>query len=257
MKKETPGYKLEMHLHTGETSRCGRISGSKVAELYKAAGYEGIVVTDHYHRGYFEKKFTSRRLQEMTWAEKIEQFLSGYRGALETGKLLGLTVLLGMEIRFDESKNDYLVYGLDETFLRDCAQLYSLGLQNFRRLLQEKLGDGNFLIYQAHPFRPGSSPANPADLDGVEVYNGNPRHNSRNHSALRFAEKNRLRRISGSDFHRRVDLARGGMIFPEKVTTNRQLLQLLQEQQQLELIRTAGAPLSFLRLLTGIADRFK
>lgn len=257
MRKGTPGYKYELHLHTGETSTCGRIKGAEVAGLYKAAGYDGIVVTDHYHRGYFEKNFYSRPAKRATWFEKIDKYLSGYRGALEAGKRLGLTVLLGMEIRFDGSSNDYLVYGVDEAFLRENPELYSLGLSNFRRCLQEKLGDGQFLIYQAHPFRPGVTPADPADLDGVEVYNGNPRHNSRNHLALHFAQKNRLKQISGSDFHRRVDLARGGMIFPEKVTTNRQLLQLLQEQQQLELIRTAGAPLSFLRLLTGIADRFK
>lgn len=257
MRKDTPGYKYEMHLHTGETSQCGKIKGAEVAGLYKAAGYEGIIVTDHYHRGYFEKNFNSRPAKRATWTEEIDKYLSGYRGALEAGKRLGLTVFLGMEIRFDGSNNDYLVYGLDEAFLRENPELYSLGLHNFRRCLQEKLGDGHFLIYQAHPFRPGVTPANPADLDGVEVYNGNPRHNSRNHLALHFAEKNRLKRISGSDFHRRVDLARGGMIFPEKATTNGQLLNLLKEQNQLELIRTAGAPLSFLRLLTGIADRFK
>ena len=257
MRKETLGYKFEMHLHTGETSRCGRISGSKAAELYKAAGYDGIIVTDHYHRGYFEKRFTGRRFKGMTWAEKIDQFLSGYRGALETGKQLRLNVLLGMEIRFDESNNDYLVYGFDEAFLRDCPRLYSLGLPGFRRFLQERLGAENFLIYQAHPFRPGVSPANPGELDGVEVYNGNPRHNSRNHLALHFAEKNRLKQISGSDFHRRVDLARGGMILPEKPSTNAQLLSLLKDQGRLRLIQSKGAPISLLRLLTGVADQFK
>ena len=111
--------------------------------MYKAAGYDGIVVTDHYHRGYFEKNFYSRQAKQATWSEKIDKYLSGYKGALEAGKRLGLTVLLGMEIRFDGSSNDYLVYGVDEAFLRENPELYSLGLSNFRRCLQEKRGDGH------------------------------------------------------------------------------------------------------------------
>src|SRR5690554_7795245 len=109
MKKQT--YKYETHLHTGETSVCGRIKGAEAARLYKAAGYDGIIVTDHYNRGYFQRRFAYGSGRKFTWTEKIDKFLSGYRGALEEGKRLGLAVLLGMEIRFNGSRNDYLVYG--------------------------------------------------------------------------------------------------------------------------------------------------
>jgi hypothetical protein len=42
------------------------------------------------------------------------------------------------------------------------------------------------------PFPEYCRPANPAFLDGVEVFNGNPRHDSRNHLAAAFAEENGL-----------------------------------------------------------------
>ena len=45
---------------------------------------------------------------------------------------------------------------------------------------------------QAHPFRTGLTREDPALLDGVEVFNGNARHDSHNDDALRFARENGL-----------------------------------------------------------------
>ena len=41
-------YKYELHCHTGAVSRCGRVEPEKIVEMYVGAGYNGIVVTDHY-----------------------------------------------------------------------------------------------------------------------------------------------------------------------------------------------------------------
>jgi len=54
-------------------------------------------------------------------------------------------------------------------------------------------------------------------IDGVEIYNGNPRHNSSNHLALEYARKNGLKMLSGSDFHQVQDAARGGIIVDERI----------------------------------------
>ncbi len=65
-------------------------------------------------------------------------------------------------------------------------------------------------------------------LDGVEVYNGNPRHDSRNHHALNFAKQYpQLIETSGSDYHQLGDLASGGMIFPRKLRTEKELREAL------------------------------
>ena len=83
------------------------------------------------------------------------------------------------------------------------------------------------LIYQAHPFRPGLRAASPADLDGVEVYNGNPRHNSHNELALRFALDSGLAMSSGSDAHQIEDIARGGIYAPDWVSDGESLARFL------------------------------
>lgn len=202
-------YKYETHLHTTETSPCGKVKAQEAVRIYKKAGYTGIIITDHFFRGFFE------RHPFMRWDKKIDLYLAGYRKALDEGQKLGMDIQLGMEITFNENSNDYLVYGFDETFLREHKDLYRLTLKKFRELTADK----GILIFQAHPFRPRMIPAPPELIDGVEVYNGNPRHDSANHLALQYANDNGLKMLSGSDFHQLQDAARGGVLVDEKVWT--------------------------------------
>jgi len=215
-----------MHVHTSEVSPCGKVNASELVKLYKEAGYDGIVITDHYFDRYFDS------LGWLSWEEKTDIYLSGYRKASEEGQRIGLEVIWGIELRFLENENDYLVYGLDETFLKNYKELYKLDLKNFRKLTCGM----DILIYQAHPFRPWIVPVDPALLDGVEVFNGNPRHDNMNHKALSFAKKHNLKMISGSDFHRTDDVGRGGIIIPRKVKTSAELFKLLKNDEILGLI---------------------
>ena len=72
----------------------------------------------------------------------------------------------------------------------------------------------------------------------MEVYNGNPRHNSHNDRALEYAEKYVLRQLSGSDFHHPEDLARGGVILPEAPENISGFKKLLFESKIINLIKT-------------------
>ncbi|MFQ9846849.1 MAG: PHP-associated domain-containing protein [[Clostridium] leptum] len=68
--------------------------------------------------------------------------------------------------------------------------------------------------FVANPTLPQRHEALPAAyLDGVEVMNGNPRHNSHNEDAASFCRTNGLVGLSGSDFHEWEDLAIGGLDF--------------------------------------------
>ncbi|HHV59362.1 MAG TPA: transposase [Clostridiaceae bacterium] len=221
-------YKYDTHVHTDETSRCGKVKARDVVRLYKEAGYNGVVITDHYFSGFFDNS------PGITWEDKIDDYLKGYRIALDEGNKLGLTVMFGIEIKFDCEPNDYLVYGMDEEFLKENKELYKLDLAKFVEL--KKLKD--FLIYQAHPFRKSMLRAEPNLLDGIEVYNGNPRHESNNDIAYRHALSNGLKMISGSDFHQVVDLARGGIITNKKINTINDLFITLKKDEIAELIKT-------------------
>ena len=199
---------FETHFHTAETSACGSVPAAEGVRAYKEQGYDGIVVTDHYHSFFFDRHTGS-------WEDKAAAWLSGYRTAKAEGDRVGLIVLLGMEWRCRESDEDYLVYGFSEQDVVDLPQLFDLSPQAFCALAHER----GWMVFQAHPFRPHLKRLDPSLLDGIEVYNGNPRHQSRNEIAEAFALQNGLLLLSGSDFHEWEDLARGGVFLPGEVRT--------------------------------------
>ena len=210
-------FLIDPHVHTSEVSACGHIPAALLADLYKQAGYDGIIITDHYNRLFFGRE-AGRSPEE--WRGRLEAYLAGYRQARRRGEAVGLEVFLGVELKFAGLANDYLVYGLDEAFLLAYPGLQSLNLESFRSLTR----DQEALIVQAHPFRPGNSPAPARLLDGVETCNGNPRHDSRNDRAVRFARENRLLATSGSDTHELEDIGCGGMRFPRKLGSIRDFI---------------------------------
>lgn len=205
---------LDTHVHTCQVSPCGKVPAKEMIELYKEAGYGGVIITDHYYKGYFES------LGNRPWEEKIQSFLSGYKAALERGNALGVKVFLGMEIRFVYGSEDYLVFGLDEDYLLQNPRLYLYTLEDFRDHIQET----GALIFQAHPFRPGLTPAAGNLLDGMEVHNGNPRHDSGNDRAYNYAKSNGLMMSSGSDSHQTGDVGRGGIILPGDIDSMDELI---------------------------------
>lgn len=193
-------YLFETHYHTPESSPCGNVEPADALPKYQQAGYSGVVVTDHF----FKKILDS--YGEIPWADKVERWLSGYRAALKAAPE-GFVVLLGMELRFPDNENDHLVYGFDESFLKNHTPFYEMGFEGFHRFAREH----HLFLAQAHPFRSVCTPRDPACLDGVEVYNGNVRWNSHNDRARKLAAEYGLTMLSGSDFHEWEDLCRGGV----------------------------------------------
>ena len=40
-------YYYELHMHTSDTSRCGRSPAADMVAAYKQKGFTGVVATDH------------------------------------------------------------------------------------------------------------------------------------------------------------------------------------------------------------------
>ncbi len=204
-------YKIEMHLHTKYASGCGKMDAGQIVDSYLAAGYSGIVVTDHYNRRTEWHPKMAESTKEALWG-----FTEGYSKVLEEGKKAGLKVYRGAEIRFDENNNDYLLYNYPDWLLADPEGLFAMGLERFYPLAKE----AGALLLQAHPFRdtchPPCIPMDPRFLDGIEVCNANPRHDSHNDLALAMARANpQLIRVSGSDCHQAEDVGLGGILCEE------------------------------------------
>ena len=223
-------YLFETHYHTPQTSYCGHIPPSEALPKYKEAGYDGVVVTDHFYKEWFDDR------GDLPWEDKIERWLEGYRAAREAAAALpDFTVILGMELRFTDNINDHLVYGIDEGLLKKYPEPYLLTPAEFRAFADQH----GLFFAQAHPFRDVCSPRNPADLHGVEVFNGNGRWNSHNDTAEDFAKRNGLIRLSGSDFHEWEDLCMGGVYLRERPADSQALARLLFDGGVEELVVTA------------------
>ena len=212
--------KIELHCHTKEGSRCGKVSAQEVVKLHKEAGYDAIVITDHYNR-------ESLDAFDGGFQEQLKQWMNGYRLAWEAGKEAGLKVFFGMEVRNDESDNDYLIYGVTPEDLLRCEDLRRLPLPELRQKILEMGG----ILIQAHPYRKKCYPA-PAELmDGVEVLNKNPRHENHNDQTQKLAEQYpELIQTAGSDFHQPEDLEGAYVIFEEELHSEEELKDALKRR---------------------------
>ena len=180
--------KIELHIHTIGFSYCGKLSVAEIVELYSKAGYDAIVLTNHFNT-------VSRQ-----WFEKN-----------------------GFELRFDENENDYLVYGMTEAMCQDYEKIFAMTPREFKTFADER----GVLFYQAHPFRNGMTVTPPECLFGIEVLNTHPRHDSRNDIALAWAEKYDLHKIAGSDCHQTEDVGSSAILTDYPVKNMNDLVYVL------------------------------
>lgn len=201
-------YKYETHMHTMEASACAHSSGADMADKYKAEGYTGIIVTDHFFNG------NTAVPRHLPWKERVELFCKGYENAKRRGDEIGLDVFFGFE--YGDGGSDFLVYGLDKDWLIKNSHILDIGLVGFLELARYSGG----LVFQAHPFRDydyiRSTVHAPRFVDGIEVVNSShsdPRFNER---AKIYADWYDLPPTSGSDAHDTYDRWFGGGVLSER-----------------------------------------
>lgn len=181
-------YQIELHAHSKPCSLCSEFSPRELVQRYSEQGYHGLVLTNHFDPG--------KRCLGKDGA--VEAVMRDYEEALQAGREQGIRVYLGIELRFCENSNDYLIYGVDEQLLGVFYDYMPEGVAAFRR--EVKLPDSVFV--QAHPFRPNMELCDPQMLDGIECMNLHPGHNSRVGAATKYAYENALSvKLAGSDCH--------------------------------------------------------
>ena len=214
-------FLTETHMHTKLASPCCHVDPAVSVPEYAAKGYTTLVITDHF------KRFCREHYQKQDPTAWIDHYLSGYRIACKAAERIGgMHILLGMEITFDENANDYLVYGPTEEDLYREPAMYTWGLRRFHDYAAEQ----GWLVIQAHPFRNHMSVTPPHHIDGIEVCNANPRHDSRNDIATSWANKFQLLKTAGSDYHQLEDLARGGIITDAPITSTAELMEAIRQR---------------------------
>lgn len=211
--------KIEMHAHTSEVSPCAKVPAEEMVKACAEAGYQGVVVTDHFNDYVLESFPGSAR-------DRVTRYLEGYQRAQEAGAKLGIQVILGMESCIAGGPEDFLVYGIGMDFFYQNPRFYQYSQEQAFKACQEY----GALFFQAHPCRSYCKPRDLHLLDGVEVFNGNPRHENNNRRARKWAEKYHLGIFtSGSDFHQLEDAGKGGIILPSDVHDSMELAAALKQ----------------------------
>ena len=92
-------YKIETHAHTSPASPCARVKPEEVIKRYAEIGFSAIAITNHFCKHSFI-------VDEYEAAKNA--VLEDFYAARNAGEKYGITVILGMEMRFPENSNDYL-----------------------------------------------------------------------------------------------------------------------------------------------------
>ena len=182
-------YKFELHAHSSPASGCSDLPPAELVERCKNAGAHGLVLTNHigwWMRAEEKELFCKRYLQD-------------YLDTKEAGDKLGIKVLFGFEARFPENENDYLIFGFDTNFIPDMYEHVGTSEQEFFTACHSE----DVLILQAHPFRKNMVPVDPTYLDGYEVFNLHPGHNSRVAVASKLHAQHGGVITGGTDLHHR------------------------------------------------------
>lgn len=205
-------YKYDVHIHTSESSKCGKTSGADYVQAYKDLGFDGIIITDHFFRG------NTAIDRNLPWEEYVEQFCRGYEVAKESGDRIGLKVFLGWEERI--GSDEYLIYGPDKEWLKRHPELKDANQLEYFDIIHKAGG----LIVEAHPFRERSYvktiELHPYQCDAMEACNsGNTP--DQDYLAFLYCKKNRITMTSGSDLHDVKYLPQNcsGMVFSEPLNS--------------------------------------
>lgn len=213
-------YRYDLHIHTSECDIAAHVPAAEIVRMYHDAGYDGLVITDHCFSVFFD--WFADELAGKSHKEITERWLRGYYAARNEGERLGMTILPGAEVRFDGTVNDYLLYGVTEDFFYSAPQLNRLkGLSELLAVLPEDV-----CVVHAHPFRVNMTVIDPTPLFGIEAYNGGT-DMYRNHLAKDLALHYGKPMTSGSDFHKKSALARGGIITQTKISVPADLVSVL------------------------------
>ncbi len=185
-------YRTELHAHTSPASWCGRIGARDLIKTYASMGFDSVAITNHFAYDYIKDVTDEKERREF-----IDAYIKDYHDACAAGKEFGVTVILGTELRFSENHNDYLFFGIDESFFDTAYDYFTKGIAAFSRDMRAD----DTLLLQAHPFRDGMVRADASLLDGIEVYNLHPGHNPRIAKAAQHAKENDFIVTGGSDAH--------------------------------------------------------
>ncbi|MBR0219880.1 MAG: PHP domain-containing protein [Clostridia bacterium] len=234
-------YSYELHMHTAETSKCGRSPARDMVKAYYDKGFSGVVITDHFING------NSYANDPETWKEKMDVYLRGYRAAKEAGDELGISVYFGVEYtHLGGNGEDYLLLGLKPEHL--YRELENCDKWSIEYLCDQVHALGGIVI-RAHPYREAHYIRHPGierpglPIDAVEVFNAGNSQEIFNVKAQELALREGKPWTAGSDSHRTEDAGRAFVAFEEKPADYAELCDFIRRGKALVVYQQKPLPM--------------
>lgn len=224
-------YRYETHCHSAQCSLCAQSSSQMLVRAYKAAGYTGLVLTDHFIFGHTAVPAS------LPWDQRMKRYFQAYLEAKAVGDELDFDVIFGIEHAYGDGK-EVLIYGVELDFLLVNPDIPEISLDELVTRVHEAGG----IVIQAHPYRSrwyvNMSVEPRADLvDGIEVYNAcnapgdDPK-------ALALAQTGDYIVTSGGDVHSDRDpcLGLAGVVFDRRIRTSKEFADALKQRRHRYLV---------------------
>lgn len=212
--------KIDMHTHCKPVSECAHHQPEEIPEMFKNAGIDAIVLTNHCYPRHLIRLSDNLK-------EQAEIFVETYRKCKKKGEKIGLKVFFGVELKLinEDKQPEYLLYGLSEEDYIDSFPLYDKTQKEVFDFCNKK----DILMVKAHPFIDGPTDMN--YVHGVEVYNPHPLRNPYYEESLELALSNNKIKTSGADFHVKQQAGDAGLIIPDEISDQFQLRDYLKENK--------------------------
>lgn len=217
-------YLYDFHVHSEECSGCASSSLTDMIRAYKKAGYSGLVITNHFLRGY--NCVPSR----LSWEEKMHRYWDCYFDAKAVADELDFDLHFGIEEGYGQAQ-EVLFYGIDIDFLLSNPDMCEIPIEE---LCERVRAYGGFSSH-AHPFRERDYiPKNYkrmdiTALDGIEIVNAS-NEDGADEKAVELMKSSGLKFTAGSDNHNVWSVETGnlgGLIFDHRLRTTEELIAAL------------------------------
>lgn len=201
--KKKDWIKIDPHVHSLGASLCSDVDCKEIVEEKKRLGYQGAILTNHCQSWYYP---------EEEHADFMRRLVSEYERGAQYAAERDFKLWLGIEVTLDEPHYaDWLLYGTTKEFLLSSPCLYKLTQKELFELCEAN----GILMVQAHAFRTGHSPCNPAYMHGIEI-NCNTRDLGNVGKVEAFAKEHALYVTCGVDYHHIMHFYYGGMFVPKE-----------------------------------------
>lgn len=203
--------KIDMHTHCRPVSRCAHHLPEQLPQMFKNAGLDGFVLTNHCYPVHCDPLSTDLHEQALKYVDVFET-------CKQAGEKIGIKVFFGVEIKLINEPHapEFLLYGINEQDFINYYPLYNVTQKELFEFCNEK----NIVMVQSHPYRTeqGYAPADMRYVHGIEVYNPHLLFDARFDDCMKLARENGKLKTSGCDFHVESQAGLAGMEIPDNIT---------------------------------------